>query len=107
VCEAGQARWRVWRRLVREQHPFARDPTPFLADVGILFGANLQSIEPTLNDVSAATLQASTAGTANTFTVVSTANSTSDAYTIRATNGTVTRSVLAREHRRLQRCGSW
>jgi type IV pilus assembly protein PilA len=61
--------------------------------------ANLQSIEPTLNDVSAATLQTTSAGTSNTFTVVSTANSTSDAYTINQRD--CHPLVLACERRRL------
>jgi type IV pilus assembly protein PilA len=70
--------------------------------------ANLQSIEPTLNDVSAATLQSATAGTSNTFTVVSTANSTSDTYTIsRASNGVVTRGCAPAGSGGCNGGGSW
>src|SRR5450755_1235172 len=54
--------------------------------------ANLTAIEPTLADTTGATLSVPTAGTSNTYTVVSTSKSGNKYTVVRSTTGTITRS---------------
>ena len=53
--------------------------------------SDLQAIEPTLNDTSAATLQAPTVVTGG-YTVTSTAQGTGDTFTIKVVNGQTSRT---------------
>jgi type IV pilus assembly protein PilA len=57
--------------------------------------AKLQAIEPTLNDTGSATLTTVTPNGTTGYTLVSTANTTGDKFTITSTSGTVNRTCSA------------
>jgi len=57
--------------------------------------AKLQAIEPTLGDTGSATLSTVTPNGSTGYTLVSTANTTGDKFTILSASGTVTRSCSA------------
>jgi type IV pilus assembly protein PilA len=69
--------------------------------------ANLTAIEPTLSDTTGATLSVPTAGTATTYTVVSTSKS-GDAFTIvRGATGAITRSCTTAGSGACPTGGAW
>ncbi len=69
--------------------------------------ANLTAIEPTLADTTGATLSVPTAGTSNTFTVVSTSKAGNKFTIVRNTTGTVTRSCTTAGQGACPSGGSW
>jgi type IV pilus assembly protein PilA len=69
--------------------------------------ANLTAIEPTLSDTTGATLSVPTAGTATTYTVVSTAKSGNKFTIVRNAGGTITRSCTTAGSGACPSGGTW
>jgi type IV pilus assembly protein PilA len=68
---------------------------------------NLTAVEPTLSDTTGATLSVPTAGTSNTFTVVSTSKSGNKYTVVRSTTGTITRSCTTAGSGACPSGGTW
>jgi type IV pilus assembly protein PilA len=69
--------------------------------------ANLTAIEPTLADTTGATLSVPSAGTANTYTIVSTSKSGNAFTIVRNATGTITRSCTTAGKGACPSGGSW
>jgi type IV pilus assembly protein PilA len=69
--------------------------------------ANLTAIEPTLSDTTGATLSVPTAGTATTYTVVSTSKSGNAFTIVRNAGGTITRSCTTAGSGACPTGGAW
>jgi type IV pilus assembly protein PilA len=69
--------------------------------------ANLTAIEPTLSDTTGATLSVPAAGTATTYTVVSTSKSGNVFTIVRNAGGTITRSCTTAGKGACPTGGSW
>jgi type IV pilus assembly protein PilA len=69
--------------------------------------ASLTAVEPTLSDTTGATLSVPTAGTSNTYTVVSTSRSGNKYTVVRNTTGTINRSCTTAGSGACPSGGTW
>jgi len=91
------------RTLQTAMETYATDNNGSYANASL---ANLQSLEPTLNDTSSATPSVGTTS-ASGYSVTSTSNSSQDSFTITMTNGSAARTCTTKGSGGCPSSGNW